>query len=253
MTTNSGTMLVVDDDLLNRTLLAASLEDAGYLVETAADGQPALDLLRAQPFDVVLLDLLMPEMDGYQLLEQMKAEPNLRHIPVIIISALDELDSVVRCIEMGATDYLPKPFDPVLLRARINASLASKRLRDLELEYLEQVNHVTAAAAAMEVATFDPDSLNSVAVRDDALGQLARMFQRMAREVQAREERLKQRVQELSIVIDEGRQARQLAEITESDYYQRLRSQAGQLRSIIDGEEIQAPTQRLHNAPAQAQ
>jgi len=235
MTTNSGAMLVVDDDLLNRTLLATSLEEEGYTVETAEDGKVALDLLRERRFDVVLLDLLMPGMDGYQVLEQMKVTPNLRHIPVIIISALDELDSVVRCIEMGATDYLPKPFDPVLLRARINASLASKRLRDLELEYLEQVGHVIAAAAALEAATFEPDSLNEVAARTDALGQLARVFQQMAREVRAREERLKQQVQELRIVIDEARQAKKVAEITESDYFQRLRSQADQLRSIMDG------------------
>ncbi len=234
MTNASGMMLVVDDDMLNRTLLAASLEDQGYSVETAEDGQVALALLREGPFDVVLLDLLMPEMDGYQVLEQMKADPYLRHIPVIIISALDELDSVVRCIEMGATDYLPKPFDPVLLRARINASLASKRLRDLELEYLEQVGHVIAAAGEVEAATFEPHSLNSVASRSDALGQLARVFQRMAQEVRAREERLKQQVQELRIVIDEARQAKKVAEITESDYYQQLRSQAAQLRSIID-------------------
>src|SRR5919204_5530468 len=152
MTTNSGAMLVVDDDLLNRTLLATSLEEQGYTVETADDGQSALELLHKRPFDVVLLDLLMPGMDGYQVLEQMKVTPNLRHIPVIVISALDELESVVRCIEMGATDYLPKPFDPVLLRARINASLASKRLRDLELEHLEQVGHVIAAAAEVETA-----------------------------------------------------------------------------------------------------
>ena len=235
MTTNSGAMLVVDDELLNRTLLATSLEEEGYAVETADDGQVALELLRERRFDVVLLDLLMPEMDGYQVLEQMKVDPNLRHIPVIVISALDELDSVVRCIEMGATDYLTKPFDPVLLRARINASLASKRLRDLELEYLEQVGHVIAAAAALEAATFEPDNLNEVAARTDTLGQLARVFQQMAREVRAREERLKQQVQELRIVIDEARQAKKVAEITESDYFQRLRGQADQLRSIMDG------------------
>jgi CheY-like chemotaxis protein len=235
MTTNSGAMLVVDDELLNRILLATSLEEEGYAVETADDGQLALELLRERRFDVVLLDLLMPEMDGYQVLEQMKATPTLRHIPVIVISALDELESVVRCIEMGATDYLPKPFDPVLLRARINASLASKRLRDLELEYLEQVGHVSAAAAALETATFEPNSLNEVAARTDALGQLARVFQQMAREVRAREERLKQQVQELRIVIDEASQAKKVAEITESDYFQRLRGQADQLRSIMDG------------------
>ena len=236
MTTTTGAMLVVDDDLLNRTLLAMGLKAEGYCVEMAEDGRAALELLRAQPFDVVLLDLLMPEMDGYQVLEHMKADPQLRHLPVIIISALDKLDNVVRCIEMGATDYLPKPFDPVLLRARINASLASKRLRDLELEYLEQVGHVIAAAGEVEAATFEPERLNHVASRTDALGQLARVFQRMAREVRAREERLRQQVQELRIVIDEARQEKKVAEITESDYYRRLRSQAAQLRSIIDGE-----------------
>ncbi|MFO7171308.1 MAG: response regulator, partial [Chloroflexota bacterium] len=110
MMTNAGTVLVVDDDQHSRTLLAASLEEAGYRVELAEGGLAALELLRAQPIDVVLLDLAMPAMDGEQVLEHMKADAQLRHIPVIIIAASDELDSVVRCIEMGATDYLPKPF-----------------------------------------------------------------------------------------------------------------------------------------------
>jgi DNA-binding response OmpR family regulator len=154
---------------------------------------------------------------------------------VIMISAVEEMESVIRCIEMGATDYLPKPFNPALLQARLNASLAEKRLRDLELEYLEQVGYVTDAAAAVEAAAFDPESLNGVGARDDALGQLARVFQRMAREVYAREQRLKQEVQELRIELDEARQERQVAEITETDYFQRLQAQAQDLREIIDG------------------
>ena len=101
----------------------------------------------------------MPELDGYETLSRIKDNESLRHVPVIMISGVDELESIVRCIEMGATDYLPKPFDAAILRARLNASLAEKRLRDLELEYLEQVGRVIAAAGAVEADEFDPASL----------------------------------------------------------------------------------------------
>ncbi len=139
MTDYAGIVLVVDDDSLNRMLLTTNLQQQGYQVASARDGKQALEMLRAQSFDVVLLDLLMPEMDGYQVLERMKQDPILRHLPVIVISALDEMESVIRCIEMGATDYLPKPFDPVLLRARLNASLVSKRLHDMEQAHLKAI------------------------------------------------------------------------------------------------------------------
>jgi DNA-binding response OmpR family regulator len=151
-----------------------------------------------------------------------------------MISALEDVGSVMRCIEMGAEDYLPKPFDPVLLRARINAGLARKRLDDLEQEYLEQVGHVVAAAAAVETGTFESWRLDGVARRDDALGQLARVFQRMATEVRAREQRLKQEVRELRIEIDEVRAARQVAEITETKYFQDLQRKASELRLSPD-------------------
>ena len=134
----SGRILVVDDNRMNRLKLSRSLEGQGYAVGLAEDGQQALDVLANQSFDVVLLDIIMPEMDGYQVLERIKASPDLRDIPVIVISALDEIDSAVRCIEIGAEDYLPKPFNPVLLRARLNASLQKKKLRDLEKAYLQQ-------------------------------------------------------------------------------------------------------------------
>jgi adenylate cyclase len=139
MTENAGLVLVVDDDSLNRMLLTTNLQQQGYTVTSARDGKQALELLHAQPFDVVLLDLLMPEMDGYQVLAKMKQDPVLRHLPVIVISALDEMESVIRCIEMGATDYLSKPFDPVLLRARLNASLVNKRLHDIEQAHLKAI------------------------------------------------------------------------------------------------------------------
>jgi signal transduction histidine kinase len=134
----SGHVLVVDDNRLNRLKLARSMEIHGLQVTLAENGQEALDILATQPFDVVLLDILMPEMDGYEVLAKMKADADLRNIPVIVISALDETDSAVRCIEMGAEDYLPKPFNPVFLRARLEASLRKKRLRDLERAYLQQ-------------------------------------------------------------------------------------------------------------------
>jgi CheY-like chemotaxis protein len=243
VTADSGRILVVDDNKVNRMLLTRALQAQGHAATTAENGRQALDLLRAphpgraewdSAFDVVLLDILMPEMDGYQTLSEIKRDEALRHLPVIMISAVDEMDSVLRCIEMGATDYLPKPFNAGLLRARLNASLAEKRLRDLEREYLEQVGRVIDAAGAVESATFEPASLDAVAGRDDALGQLARVFQRMAREVVARETRLKAQVQELRIQIDQSRQAKKVAEITESDYFQKLRGQADELRNIME-------------------
>lgn len=138
MAEEKGRILVVDDNRMNRIKLSRGLEQQGYAVELAEGGQQALDLLENAAFDVVLLDIIMPEMDGFQVLEQIKCNPELRDIPVIVISALDETESAVRCIEMGAEDYLPKSFDPVLLRARLGASLQKKRLRDLEKAYLEQ-------------------------------------------------------------------------------------------------------------------
>jgi adenylate cyclase len=125
-------LLVVDDDRVNRTLLSRALERSGHVVTTAEDGVEALRLLEGTVPDIVLLDVVMPELDGMSVLEQMKASATLRDVPVIMISALDDFDSVVRCIELGAEDYLPKPFDPVLLRARINAGLSKRRIHDLE-------------------------------------------------------------------------------------------------------------------------
>lgn len=136
-----GLALIVDDSAVNRKLLGQLLAGIGLATIDAENGADALAILRderGRAVDVVLLDVLMPELDGYETLGAIKADEALRHLPVIMISGVDELDSVVRCIEMGATDYLPKPFNPAVLRARINSSLGSKRLRDLELEYLER-------------------------------------------------------------------------------------------------------------------
>src|SRR5512146_21372 len=134
----NANILIVDDDGLNRLLIQSCLEDYGFQVAEATNGQEALEMLAEAAFDTILLDLEMPILDGFEVLRRVKEDPRLRHIPVIVISAVDEMDSVLRCIEMGAADHLPKPFDPLLLKARLNASLANKRLHDMEQLYLDQ-------------------------------------------------------------------------------------------------------------------
>jgi adenylate cyclase len=133
-----GTILVVDDNRVNSLLLSRGLEQQGHAIVFAEHGREALNLLRAQDFDLMLLDVLMPELDGYQVLAELKLDPRLRDIPVIMTSSLDELDSVVKCVEMGAEDYLTKPINPVLLNARITASLEKKRLRDQQRELISK-------------------------------------------------------------------------------------------------------------------
>ncbi len=134
-----GKILVVDDNPENRETLCRRLQKQGHLTVEAGDGLAALERLRNEAFDLVLLDVMMPRLDGYSALCELKADRSLREIPVIMISALDELGSVVRCIEAGAEDYLSKPFEPTLLRARIGASLEKKTLRDQERHYLRTI------------------------------------------------------------------------------------------------------------------
>ena len=235
MTNTHGHILVVDDHRTTRLKLCLGLKQQGHTVGEAENGMQALEKLRDEKFDLVLLDILMPEMDGYQVLERMKENILLRDMPVIVISAMDDLESVVKGIELGAEDYLPKTFDPVLLRARIGACLEKKRLRDQEVDYLYNVARITDAAAAVEAESFDPQALVDVATRADALGQLARVFSRMASEIYVREQNLKRQVQQLRIELDDARQAQQVAEITETDYFQQLEDKAQDLRKIIDG------------------
>lgn len=134
-----GRILVVDDNGANRELLTRLLRRSGHFVADAADGVEALDLLEAKRFDLVLLDLQMPRLDGTGVLSVMKQDSYLRHIPVIMISGLDELPKIVECIQLGADDYLSKPFDQVLLQARIGACLEKKQLRDRAVDHLEQI------------------------------------------------------------------------------------------------------------------
>jgi class 3 adenylate cyclase len=135
----AGQILVVDDNASNRDLLARQLARDGHAVETAGSGREGLALLGERSFDLILLDVMMPEMSGYEVLSKLKHDPKTVDIPVIMISALDEMDSIVRCIEAGAVDYLPKPFAPALLRARIRSSLENKLLRDRERAMMEEI------------------------------------------------------------------------------------------------------------------
>ncbi|PTX91746.1 SpoIIE family protein phosphatase [Opitutus sp. ER46] len=168
-----GRILVVDDQEGNREVLRRQLVRQGHTVTAVEHGQAALEALRGEPFDLVLLDMMMPVLDGYSTLVEIKNDPAVRHLPVIMISALDELGSVVRCIERGAEDYLPKPFNPTLLRARIGAGLEKKRFRDQERQYVEAIErtqrrlHAELAEAENYVRSILPAPLTTGPVHTD--------------------------------------------------------------------------------------
>jgi sigma-B regulation protein RsbU (phosphoserine phosphatase) len=155
-------LLVVDDNEMNRDMLSRRLQRQGFHVELAEDGQQALESISAQPFDLILLDIMMPVMNGYDLLERLKADPALRHIPVIMITAVDDVESIARCIEMGAEDHLPKPFNPAILRARVDSALAKKRLRDREQVYAKSLERELAIGRDIQ-RSFLPEYLPSIA------------------------------------------------------------------------------------------
>ncbi|MCU0769444.1 MAG: response regulator [Burkholderiaceae bacterium] len=138
MAERAARLLVVDDNKVNRLLLARTLQLQGHSVALAENGRVALEMLRREPCDLLLLDIEMPEMDGLQVMEQLKSDLQLRDLPVIVTSAIEGLDNIVRCIELGAEDYLHKPVNPVLLKARIGASLEKKRLRDQQKELVRR-------------------------------------------------------------------------------------------------------------------
>lgn len=191
---DQAVILVVDDNNLSRRKLNMAVKKLGHKSEVAKDGLEAIEKVRSSTYDAILLDIVMPEMDGFEVLSIIKADTKLRDIPVIVVSSLDEqTDSVVKAIELGAEDFLPKDFDLVLLRARLNASLIKKQFRDKELEYFQRVERLTAAAVVLESNEFSPEDLqiDDLAEYNDPLGRLAAVFRGMANEIYERELRLK--------------------------------------------------------------
>lgn len=156
----AGTILVVDDNEMNRDLLSRRLRRDGHTVVIAEHGRAALDALAQAPYDLVLLDIMMPELTGYEVLEIMKKDAALKDIPVVMITAATEEDSIVRCLLLGADDHLPKPFNPAILRARVAASLAKKRLHDGEQRYAKSLERELEIGREIQLG-FLPDTLPS--------------------------------------------------------------------------------------------
>lgn len=225
-----GHILIVDDEAANRRILARELQKEGHSFAVAADGASAQTLIDSAAFDLVILDLMMPDVSGLELLARLRANPKVGHTPVIVVSARDDVSELVRCLEAGADDMLVKPFEPAILKARIGSCLEKKRLRDWEIEYQEHVGTLTAVAAGIEYGSFDASSLDAIVRRPDALGGLARVVARSAAAVLAREEQLRREVVQLRVEVDQARRDRQVAEIAETDFMQALVSRADELR-----------------------
>ncbi len=186
----SGRVLVVDDNATSRRQMAMAVRKLGHDWVEAAGGEEALALLKQQDFDLILLDIMMPGMDGFEVLENLRKDWRLSSIPVLVISGMDEdMTSVARAIELGATDFLPEDFNPVLFRARVEACIEKMRLRAADFDYLAQVERITTAAEVMEERAFHPKDLGleQVAGRGDSIGRLARVFAEMAQQVYDRE------------------------------------------------------------------
>lgn len=150
---------MVDDHSTNRLKLAMAVRALGHEAEQAENGAVALDMMRQGAFDLILLDIVMPEMDGHAVLRVMQEDADLQQIPVIVISASAEVADAIRCIQNGAEDYLPKPFDPVLLKARIGSSLAKKRLNDAIRKHMEFIRDI--------LGKFVPDTVVNQIVESD--------------------------------------------------------------------------------------
>ena len=195
--TTTSRILVVDDNLLNRKKITRAVKNLGHEAKAVDGGKAAFAALKETAFDAVLLDILMPEIDGFDVLKVMKEDPEWRDIPVIVISALeDETESVVQAIELGAEDFLPKDFDLVVLKARLSACLTKKNFRDQEKEYYGQIEQLTKAASLLESGLFNPDklALDDVATHDTPLGRLASVFRGMAGEIFERERKALQTI-----------------------------------------------------------
>jgi len=221
-------ILVVDDEpdleLLIRQRFRHHIRQQEWHFAFAHNGIEALEMLRADPgFDLVLTDINMPEMDGLTLLGELPALNSV--LKAVVVTAYGDMGNIRTAMHRGAYDFLTKPIDFADLEVTITRTLEHVQ------QYLRQVARLTSAAAAVEAGGFDPTSLDDVAQSGGELGRLARVFQSMVREVQARVQRLQQQVQELRIEIDHSRKERQVAEVTETDYFRRLQQEAQMLRA----------------------
>jgi len=189
-----STVLVVDDDEAIRKSLKQLLGRIGFAVLEAENGKVGLEMALTNPVDLVITDMDMPVMGGMDLLRELKASPGLSYLPVIVVSGQGDAEKVIKTIEMGAEDYVSKPFDATLLKARVRASLARKRLRDLDLDHMKRVSKLAAAVDAVERDQYTLGSLQDLSGGHDQIARLARAFERMAQTVRSREERLAQRL-----------------------------------------------------------
>ena len=239
-------ILIVDDSKSQRLLLTSMMKSAGFtnLIEasSAAEVFERLGLTRDAPqareIDLILMDISMPDINGIDACRRIKENTVLHDIPIIMVTASTEMGDLQLAFDAGAMDYITKPPNKVELLARVRSALRLKMATDARkerewqlIEYLEQVTHITDAAAAVETHTFNPESLDPVGARKDELGKLARVFQRMAREVREREQRLMEQVAQLSIEINQTRKAREVAEITETEYFQELQKKVQNFRN----------------------
>lgn len=233
MSETPARVLVVDDHGTSRLKMSMAVRALGHDVDTAANGIEALQYLHQQEFDIVLLDIEMPELDGYGVLKELKMSARLSELPVIVISAVEGLESVCTAIELGAADYLPKNFNPILLKARMSACLERKRWRDQEIAYLVDVSKLTLAAASLDHEQIDlaATRLEEVEQRDDELGNLARVFRKMAEDFHRREQALKNAVRNLQIKIDTEKLDEKVTKITGTSYFKDLRTKADELRN----------------------
>lgn len=226
-----GRILVVDDDALNRDVLAERLTRQGHIVTTAADGEEALVQARQHEYDLILLDVMMPRLDGYGALRALKADEHLRFIPVIMVSALDELSSVVRCIEIGAHDYLPKPFNATLLRARVGACLREKARHDQEVKlYRDLLQGQQSLERELERARSSIASLDPALRDDPRVTPLLAAFTSMTGAVQRRESDLRITMQGLEIKINRQALKVQVGSIVSDPSFSALSERARAMR-----------------------
>ena len=226
-----GHVLVVDDEPLNCEMLASRLRRQGHQVATASDGIEALQRVRQDRFDLILLDMMMPNLDGYGTLLRLKDDDDLRHLPVIMISALDDLANVVRCIEVGAEDYLPKPFNATLLRARIGACLDKKALRDQELELFQNLSlSQQRLDQELKTASTCVASLSDGLRQDPRVMPLLSAFERMTNAVARRETELRETIKELEIKINASDLRHQVGTIVADPGFQSLAERARLMR-----------------------